>query len=127
MVHSLKSSLGILGIVDIVLNHTANNSEWIQAHPEAGYSTDVVPRLWPAWLVDEEISKLSREYSQGKVSWSKSAPYIKNEADLNQVTDEIKARLVKLNLHKYFVCNPQTIKDLEEVSKLEKENTLTQQ
>jgi len=29
VVKTLKNSLGLLGIVDIVLNHTANNSDWI--------------------------------------------------------------------------------------------------
>lgn len=51
-VKDLRTNLGLLGIVDIVLNHTANNSAWIQSHPESCYSTDEFPRLWPAWLVD---------------------------------------------------------------------------
>ena len=29
VVQSLKEDHGLIGIVDIVLNHTANNSEWI--------------------------------------------------------------------------------------------------
>ena len=55
-VSSLKDEHGLLGIVDIVLNHTANNTSWIQDHPEACYSTEMVPRLWPAWLLDAELA-----------------------------------------------------------------------
>ena len=95
----------MLSIVDIVLNHTANNSDWIQDHPEACYNTDQVPRLWPAWLVDDEISKMSDEYIKGNLSWSNSAPYLKSEADLERVINEMRRRLTNLNLSEYFICD----------------------
>ena len=77
-----------MGIVDIVLNHTANNSEWIMDHPEACYNTDDFPSLWPAWLQDNMLVELSEEFSKG-VKWCKSSPYIKSEHDLSEVMDEI--------------------------------------
>jgi glycogen debranching enzyme len=46
---------GLLSFVDIVLNHTANNSEWIVDHPDAGYSTDTCPHLWAAWELDNAL------------------------------------------------------------------------
>ena len=68
-----------------MLNHTANNSPWIADHPEACFSTDLVPRLWPAWLVDEAFTKVSEDFAQGNVPWCKSAPYLHSESDLSQV------------------------------------------
>jgi glycogen debranching enzyme len=44
----LRNEEGLVGIVDIVLNHVAHNSAWIADHPEACFSTENVPRLWPA-------------------------------------------------------------------------------
>ena len=87
-----------------MLNHTANNTSWIQEHPEACYSTEMVPRLWPAWLLDAELAQISVEYSRGNVSWAKSAPYIKTEQDIDFVIAEIIKRVTKLNLHEFFVC-----------------------
>jgi glycogen debranching enzyme len=52
-VNKIRDEEGLLGIVDIVLNHVAFNSAWIVDHPDACFSTEIVPRLWPAWLVDE--------------------------------------------------------------------------
>jgi glycogen debranching enzyme len=46
---------GMLSIVDIVLNHTANDSKWIVDHPEATYNTDDCPHLYCAWLFDKMI------------------------------------------------------------------------
>ena len=33
-----RSEYGLLGLIDVVLNHTANNSPWLLDHPEAGSS-----------------------------------------------------------------------------------------
>lgn len=39
----IKKEWGMLGMMDVVLNHTANNSVWLEAHPESGPSTPSVP------------------------------------------------------------------------------------
>lgn len=75
----LRNEEGLVGIVDIVLNHVAHNSPWIADHPEACFSTENVPRLWPAWLLDEAFMKMSEEYALGRISSCKSAPYLKTE------------------------------------------------
>ena len=45
-VYSMQLDLGMLFFVDIVLNHTASNSEWIKHHPEATYNTDNCKHLY---------------------------------------------------------------------------------
>ena len=113
-VRTLRNENGLIGIVDIVLNHVANNSHWIEDHPEACFSTDLIPRLWPAWLVDETFQKISDEFARGNVPWCKSAPYIKNETDLNQVIEEMRRRVFALNLHEYFMIKPVHYQDISE-------------
>ena len=36
MLKIAKEEYGLLSLTDIVLNHTANNTEWLLEHPEAG-------------------------------------------------------------------------------------------
>ena len=33
---SAKEEYGLLSLTDVVLNHTADNSAWLEKHPEAG-------------------------------------------------------------------------------------------
>jgi glycogen debranching enzyme len=33
---TIKTKYGMLGMIDVVLNHTANDSDWLNDHPEAG-------------------------------------------------------------------------------------------
>jgi glycogen debranching enzyme len=65
--NQIKEQYGLLGIVDIVLNHTANNSEWVLEHPEATYNTDNCPHLFSAWLLDYELAKFSEAYALKRV------------------------------------------------------------
>jgi glycogen debranching enzyme len=90
-------------VVDIVLNHTANNSSWIVDHPEACYSTDNVPKLWPGFLLDQELQNISAEFAKGNCSWCRSAPNLRNESDLGQVITEMARRSHSLNLHEFFL------------------------
>lgn len=73
---------GLLSFVDIVLNHTANNSQWIREHPDAGYSTDTCPHLWAAWELDKALQDFSINFEKKKVPECPCAPYIANESDL---------------------------------------------
>ena len=72
----------MLSIVDIVLNHTANDSKWIIEHPEATYNTDDCPHLWSAWIFDKAIQDFSLEYAAGKINECPSAPFVRDEAEL---------------------------------------------
>ena len=36
LLRTAKEEFGLLNLTDVVLNHTANNSPWLQEHPEAG-------------------------------------------------------------------------------------------
>ncbi len=43
----MKSKHGILSMSDVVWNHTAHNSEWLNQHPDAAYSPANSPHLQP--------------------------------------------------------------------------------
>jgi glycosidase len=72
----------MLSIVDIVLNHTANDSKWIVEHPEATYNTDDCPHLWSAWVFDKALQDFSLQYAAKEIPECPAAPFIRNEAEL---------------------------------------------
>lgn len=56
----------ILSMTDLVLNHTANDSPWLQEHPECGYNLVNSPHLKPAFLVDRILLHFSVDVGNGK-------------------------------------------------------------
>jgi glycogen debranching enzyme len=88
-VDSLKNNYGLLGIIDIVLNHTANNSEWLLKHPESAYNTTDCPHLTSAYVLDRALADFSYDFSKCKYKELPFAPYINNESDLKMVISQI--------------------------------------
>jgi len=97
---------GLLSIVDIVLNHTANDSKWIVDYPEASYNTDDCPHLWSAWVLDKAIQDFSLDYANKKVPECPAAPFVGNETDLGKIMHAIRTKVIdRLNVYQYFDCN----------------------
>ncbi|KAJ2690096.1 bifunctional 4-alpha-glucanotransferase/amylo-alpha-1,6-glucosidase [Coemansia sp. RSA 1285] len=53
----------LLGITDMVWNHTAFNSDWLAGHPEAGFNLENSPHLRSAYELDEALSVFSARLS----------------------------------------------------------------
>lgn len=101
LVKSMEEEYEVLGLTDIVLNHTANNSKWLEEHPEAGYNVETAPWLQSALEVDDTLL----EYSD-KLESLGLPTKLTNGADLDRVVAGIKEHVIdKIALWEYFVCD----------------------
>lgn len=68
VLRKLRTDWGLASICDIVLNHTANESQWIYDNPEAAYSAATTPHLRPAILLDAMFAKISADVAAGQLA-----------------------------------------------------------
>lgn len=61
LVTKMDKEYGLLALTDVVWNHTANNSKWLEEHPEAGYNVETAPWLEAALELDTALLKYSDE------------------------------------------------------------------
>ncbi|KAH6995723.1 glucanotransferase domain of glycogen debranching enzyme-domain-containing protein [Ilyonectria sp. MPI-CAGE-AT-0026] len=101
MVDSLEQNHSLLSLTDIVLNHTANNTKWLQQHPDAGYNLVTAPWLESAYELDTKLLELSSNLKQlGLPTELKSAD------DLILIMDAIKSEVVaKIRLWEYYALD----------------------
>lgn len=93
-----RETYGLGAITDVVLNHTAFDSPWLEAHPEAGYSPHNTPHLAPAVALEDALFELTdRLKSLGLPT------VVKDEADLAKLGEAVKAAINKADLWKYYV------------------------
>ncbi|EGC38367.1 hypothetical protein DICPUDRAFT_45888 [Dictyostelium purpureum] len=87
----------VLGMIDLVWNHTAHNSKWLNEHPEAGYNTDNSPHLKAAVLLDQTLCGF------GKSLYGKE---IESVEALEKLVKEINDKVIApLKLWEYYVLN----------------------
>jgi glycogen debranching enzyme len=101
MVTKMAEEYKLLALTDVVWNHTANNSQWLQEHPEAGYNVDTAPWLRPALDLDTALLKFSRELrSLGLPTRLTSVD------DLLKIMDTLKTRVLGgCKLWEYYIVN----------------------
>lgn len=101
MVDSLERNHSLLSLTDIVLNHTANNTEWLQEHPEAGYNLVTAPWLESAYLLDTALLDLSSQL--GKLGLPTK---VSSTDDLLAIMEAIKKEVIaKIRLWEFYVLD----------------------
>ncbi|XP_050699326.1 glycogen debranching enzyme-like isoform X6 [Eriocheir sinensis] len=93
LVKKMKEEWKVLSLTDIVLNHTANETTWLQEHPETTYNCNNSPHLRPAFLLDRVLHHMSLEVMDGK--W-------KDKGIPVAITEEKHVEAVKNALHTHF-------------------------
>lgn len=101
-----REEYGLLSLTDVVLNHTANDTPWLNEHPEAGFSPANTPHLTPAFELDSAIIDFSSSLT------SRGLPtIITSENDVNVLIAAFDKVARGLNLWQYYVLDPKREKD----------------
>lgn len=93
-------------ICDIVLNHTANESEWIQEHPEVTYNCVNCPYLRPAYLLDAALHQFSMDVKRGLYEDRGVPSEVCTEDHLNAIRYHFRTAVLEpLNIPELFICD----------------------
>ncbi len=103
VVSKLRDEWGIASICDIVLNHTGNESPWLQDHPEATYSCFTCPHLRPAFLFDFLLTKIGEDVERGMLEMLGCPSTIEHENHLQALRHQIMTQyLPKIKIHEFY-------------------------
>ena len=102
LVKYLDEEWGMLSFTDLVLNHAANESEWIAEHPQCVYNLVNAPHLKPAFLLDCVLARFSKEIADGLWTDSGLPPEVQNENQLQQIRHILQERIEKLRLWQFY-------------------------
>ena len=103
MVSSMEKQYGLLGLTDVVWNHTAHNSQWLEEHPEVGYNVSTAPWLRSALELDTALLDFSSRLASLGLPTT-----LKSEADLIKIMDVLKDEVIaKLKLWQFYVIDVQ--------------------
>uniref|UniRef100_A0A1I8PA84 Glycogen debranching enzyme n=1 Tax=Stomoxys calcitrans TaxID=35570 RepID=A0A1I8PA84_STOCA len=106
VVKKCRQEWGVASICDIVLNHTANESEWLLDHPDATYSCATCPYLRPAFLLDAVLAKCGEDIDNGLLEQFGVPKVIEWEGHLESLSYQLHTvYLPKVNIHELFQCN----------------------
>jgi glycogen debranching enzyme len=101
MVDKMQTEFNMLAMTDVVWNHTANNSKWLEEHPEVGYNVETAPHLRPALELDSALLQFGKNLPKFGLPTK-----FENEGDLLRVMEGVKSEvLAKQKLWEYYVVD----------------------
>lgn len=107
LVSTMEHEIHLLSLTDVVFNHTANNSDWLKDHPEAGYSSKTAPHLNPAIELDNSLLEFSANL--------RVLGYPTNLStvdELNTIMEGIKVNVITpVKLWQYYVLDVTAVRD----------------
>ncbi|ALC41670.1 CG9485, partial [Drosophila busckii] len=106
VIKKCRQEWGLASICDIVLNHTANESEWLLKHPDATYSCATCPYLRPAFLLDAALAQCGADIAAGSLEHVGVPALIEQECHLEALKYQLHhAYLSKVNIHELYQCD----------------------
>jgi len=102
MVKYLDEEWNLLSFTDLVLNHIANESEWLAENPQCVYNLVNAPHLKPAFLLDCMLARFSKEIADGLWSDYGLPPEVRNENHLQLIRNVVQDRIEKLRLWEFY-------------------------
>lgn len=106
LVEFIRCEWKMVSITDIVLNHTANETPWLQEHPESTFNLTNTPHLRPAYLLDRLCWFISMDISSNKWENSGLPKHINCEDHLNRLREIFKSYYLPLvNIHELFLID----------------------
>jgi len=102
LIRFLDEECGMLSFTDLVLNHAANEGEWIAENPQCVYNLVNTPHLKPAFLLDCLLARFSKEIADGLWSDIGLPPEIQNESQLQLIRHVLQERIEKLRLWEFY-------------------------
>lgn len=89
-----------------MLNHTANESEWLLKHPDATYSCATCPYLRPAFLLDAALAQCGTDIAAGSLEHVGVPQVIEQECHLEALKYQLHTTyLSKVNIHELYQCD----------------------
>ncbi|XP_017867030.1 PREDICTED: glycogen debranching enzyme isoform X1 [Drosophila arizonae] len=106
IIKKCRQEWGVASICDIVLNHTANESEWLIKHPDATYSCATCPYLRPAFLLDAMLAQCGADIAAGSLEHVGVPAIIDQECHLEALKYQLhNVYLPKVNIHELYQCD----------------------
>ena len=101
IIQNLNKKYKVGAITDVILYQTSNESEWILEHSDCTYNLDNTPWLNVSYELDKILVNYSDSFYNRKVR-CKSAPYINNINDVNEIIKELYGEINKSKLEEFF-------------------------
>ena len=99
LISSMERDHGLLGLTDVVWNHTADNSKWLEEHPEAGYNLETAPWLEIALELDNALLQYGTDLAKYGLPND-----LKSVDDLQRVMDGLGPHCLDLvNIWEFYV------------------------
>lgn len=107
VVEKMEKEHGLLSLTDVVWNHTAHNSLWLESHPEAGYNLVTAPWLEAALELDTALLEFG-DHLEGLGYPAE----LETKEDLLKIMEGIKTHVIgALKLWEYYVVDVKAATD----------------
>ncbi|PWW72085.1 Glycoside Hydrolase Family 13/Glycoside Hydrolase Family 133 protein [Tuber magnatum] len=107
IVDRMEKRHGLLSLTDVVWNHTAHNSLWLQSHPESGYNLVTAPWLEAAFELDTALLDFGNHLEALGFPTE-----LETQEDLLKIMDGVKTHVIgALRLWEFYVVNVEAATD----------------